>query len=1028
MGNYDNRSGGRGNYAQRGGNTGNYARAKGSSWANKSPIEKVAQMDESGIAKLAQSGQLDEFQKLQQPGFWDGLKQAGTTALDVMSRIEATSAGFADELINEKQGIDVALTRAAKELFTNDRQRETIPDVFGQAVPGYQKFREEHPIASMPVDFGLSIGLDPTTYTGFGAVTKLAKGGLGLTGKVASKTIGKTKSAQKAVEWLENSFDTGARVKRGVKNAGYDASVAKKILESDYEIALERRHFDKVLRGEDVSAGRALTTIKKIRGRGYFDDEVRKHILDGQANSIIAVGKNLSPEENAEIMKNVMEGTIDLLPSGHIKDMAQGVQKLNQKTYEIYADEMIKAGKTPSPAMLNYLHNNPYAIGDYTKYGEKVSTGHSMAFQDFKAGFEKEKKLDTFDKLKGWWEKVGLDKADIPKAAARNLDDMVRQNIDKVKTVKSINSILKIGQDSGIVKKLERNVDTVFQLDKNGDIIVPKGYTLFMPKGNLRFFPIEIKDILGKEFIEQIDDIGGEISPDIATKIMQAVDNSVKTVVDTTTNGIGNTTGPLKQLESVVQNALQARGMSAPEAMVYINKLKGAGGGLTTVINNTTTIDKGKLGVYIEMLLKESNKVGVKLSPEISDKLNKIILGVSSNVDVYSLPVELAQHMQGIPKAMKAENAVNFFDRANNIFKNTAILSPGFHLRNNITAMMQNYNANMDYRRYADAYKYFKDGASVLGKSKKEWDELLSRYGVTSGSFVGQDVKKLLEDDTAFKRALNTVPDFSRKMGKYSEQFHRAALFMDGIKKGMKPIESAVRVKDFHFDYAVGTEFEKTIAKRLFPFYTWSRNNIPLQLNLLMNAPMKFRNLQKLKESIQGDAETQNNPDWWKNQDVWTTKFDAAVNVGLPYADLNVLGSEALTGSTGILGGGLQLMMGENGSGYDFFYDKPIREFKGQTEPLIAGKYLNVDPKFKFALESFLPITKRYGTDLTKELYNVATGENQADAYRLLGKAIGLKIIPNVKDIQEKQKIYKLYGQLKDFIKLQKQQEKRGGM
>jgi hypothetical protein len=929
MGNYDNRSGGRGNYAQRGGNTGNYARAKGSSWANKSPIEKVAQMDESGIAKLAASGKLDEFQKLQQPGFWDGLKQAGTTVLDVMSRIEATSAGFADELINEKQGIDVALTRAAKELFTNDRQRETIPDVFGQAVPGYQKFREEHPIASMPVDFGLSIGLDPTTYTGFGAVTKLAKGGLGLTGKVASKTIGKTKSAQKAVEWLENSFDTGARVKRGVKNAGYDASVAKKILESDYEIALERRHFDKVLRGEDVSAGRALTTIKKIRGRGYFDDEVRKHILDGQANSIIAVGKNLSPEENAEIMKNVMEGTIDLLPSGHIKDMAQGVQKLNQKTYEIYADEMIKAGKTPSPAMLNYLHNNPYAIGDYTKYGEKVSTGHSMAFQDFKAGFEKEKKLDTFDKLKGWWEKVGLDKADIPKVAARNLDDMVRQNIDKVKTVKSINSILKIGQDSGIVKKLERNVDTVFQLDKNGDIIVPKGYTLFMPKGNLKFFSQD------------------SIPPSLFKRLSQEVD-----------------------IEDMDGFFLEASDLQ-------------------------TMIKKG--------------------------------VGVSSDVDVYSLPVELAQHMQGIPKALKAENIVNFFDRANNIFKNTAILSPGFHLRNNITAMMQNYNANMDYRRYADAYKYFKDGASVLGKSKKEWDELLSRYGVTSGSFVGQDVKKLLEDDTAFKRALNTVPDLSRKMGKYSEQFHRAALFMDGIKKGMKPIESAVRVKDFHFDYAVGTEFEKTIAKRLFPFYTWSRNNIPLQLNLLMNAPMKFRNLQKLKESIQGDAETQNNPDWWKNQDVWTTKFDAAVNVGLPYADLNILGSEALTGSTGILGGGLQLMMGENGSGYDFFYDKPIREFKGQTEPLIAGKYLNVDPKFKFALESFLPITKRYGTDLTKELYNVATGENQADAYRLLGKAIGLKIIPNVKDIQEKQKIYKLYGQLKDFIKLQKQQEKRGG-
>jgi len=895
----------------------------GSSWNDKSPIEKVSQLDESGIAKIAASGQLDEFQKLQKPGFWGGLKQAGTTALDAISRIEATSAGFADELINDNQGLDMAFKRAAKELFTSDRERETIPDVIGKKYPEYQQFREKHPIASIGTDFGLSMGLDPTTYTGFGAVTKLIKGGVGITGKAASNTIGKTKGAQKAVEWLENSFDTGARVKRGIKNAGYDASVAKKILDSDYEIQLERRHFDSILRGENISAGKALKTVKKVRARGYFDDEVGNLIRDGQANSIIAVGKNLSAEENELIIKSIMDGTVNDMPSGYLKDMAQGVQKLNQKTYEIYADEMLKVGKTPAPAMINYLHNNPYAIGDYAKYGEKVSTGHSTSFQDFKAGFENEKKLDTFDKLKGWWEKVGIEKADIPKVAAKNLDDMVRQNIDKVKTVKSINSILKIGQESGVVKKLDNNIDTVFQLDEKGNIVVPKGYTLFMPKGNLKFFSQEI------------------IPPSLFKKLSQEVD-------------IDDMDGFFLDAEDL-----------------------------------QTMIKKG--------------------------------VGVSSAVDVYSLPMELAQHMQGIPKAMKAENVVNFFDKANNLFKNTAILSPGFHLRNNITAMNQNYNAGMDVRRYADAIKYFKGAPSVLGKSKKEWDDLLSRYGVTSGSFVGQDVKKLLDDDTAFKRALNTIPDLSRKVGKYSEQFHRAALFMDGIKKGMRPIESAVRVKDFHFDYAVGTEFEKTVAKRLFPFYTWSRNNIPLQINLLMNAPMKFRNLQKLKQAIQGDAETQNNPDWWKNQDVWTTKFDAAVNVGLPYADLNLLGSEALTGSTGIIGG-----IGQLASGYDVFYDKRISEFKGQTEPLFMGKYLNVDPRLKFALESFLPITKRYGTDLSKELYNVATGENPVDNYRLLGKAIGLKIIPNVKDIQEKQKIYKLYGQIKDFVKLQKQQNERG--
>jgi hypothetical protein len=54
-----------------------------------------------------------------------------------------------------------------------------------------------------------------------------------------------------------------------------------------------------------------------------------------------------------------------------------------------------------------------------------------------------------------------------------------------------------------------------------------------------------------------------------------------------------------------------------------------------------------------------------------------------------------------------------------------------------------------------------------------------------------------------------------------------------------------------HFNYGGLSQAERTVGKRVFPFYTWTRNNLPLQVGFLANNPGKFNRLMSLRRNIE---------------------------------------------------------------------------------------------------------------------------------------------------------------------------------
>jgi hypothetical protein len=61
--------------------------------------------------------------------------------------------------------------------------------------------------------------------------------------------------------------------------------------------------------------------------------------------------------------------------------------------------------------------------------------------------------------------------------------------------------------------------------------------------------------------------------------------------------------------------------------------------------------------------------------------------------------------------------------------------------------------------------------------------------------------------------------------------------YIDRRIKGDNPWEAAMSVKKYFFDYDEMTDFERVWLRRLIPFYSWMRFNIPLQFEMLMSKP-----------------------------------------------------------------------------------------------------------------------------------------------------------------------------------------------
>ena len=356
---------------------------------------------------------------------------------------------------------------------------------------------------------------------------------------------------------------------------------------------------------------------------------------------------------------------------------------------------------------------------------------------------------------------------------------------------------------------------------------------------------------------------------------------------------------------------------------------------------------------------------GVKFAPEVAQRLNR--------------SYQTLTNTEEISKFLKV------YDGAQNWWKMWSLgARPAYHSKNTIGNLWNNYLAGVNTPKpYADAaafqVKLAKNNmnGSIAGYKTDELYEAMATRGIFGEGQYSGDIARTVEDvlkggsyNPFTLSTRNPILRGGFKVGQTIEDNARIALFIDSLNKGKNFDQAASQVRKYLFDYGDLSPFERSTLKRLMPFYTWSRKNLPLQLEAIVRHPDKVNKLNLARENIQFETDVpdiEDVPDYIRSaMPIYgaekflgepavpgTAKAITLQNL-IPFSDLTTFtkfldtetaapmterGKLSSTISTA-LGGVSPLLKApvEYMANYDFFRRKNIEEFKGQTADMLGQK------------------------------------------------------------------------------------------
>jgi hypothetical protein len=274
------------------------------------------------------------------------------------------------------------------------------------------------------------------------------------------------------------------------------------------------------------------------------------------------------------------------------------------------------------------------------------------------------------------------------------------------------------------------------------------------------------------------------------------------------------------------------------------------------------------------------------------------------------MPEQLAEMLNAASKFNEPDfwsGLLRGFDKVQNLWKSYSVMSPGFHWRNNLGSFIQNAMDGVDYEVYGFVHRVHRAARKARRKARKEGREA-TREEIIEG--VYQDKKLPREVKDAYADSVNMgigktgqvnmevnsgislfpqggrferlpvlgrlakpssanpfSPEFwpsrvSRDVvGESMESWHREAAFIDTyMKTGGDSSEAFARTMKLHFDYADMSAVERSVMRRLMPFYLWNRRNLSLQLGFIVSQPARVNRYWRVKANIEAMSQEEDQP------------------------------------------------------------------------------------------------------------------------------------------------------------------------
>jgi hypothetical protein len=213
------------------------------------------------------------------------------------------------------------------------------------------------------------------------------------------------------------------------------------------------------------------------------------------------------------------------------------------------------------------------------------------------------------------------------------------------------------------------------------------------------------------------------------------------------------------------------------------------------------------------------------------------------------LSKELANARKIVVEATQDGRFWQSIDSLTSLFKTYATMTPGFHVRNAMSATFMNATEGIPFAVQREGwslmtqYKRQANKAEWLAKQDKE---VRGAFEAMFGSGVGGQFAErgVGSRGSAFSQGTewmfeNRATKASAWMGGVVEASVRLPVALHTLRSGGDVAEAMQRVTRTHFDYSQASKLDQKM-KRLIPFWTFMSRNLPLQLTQMYMKPSAY--------------------------------------------------------------------------------------------------------------------------------------------------------------------------------------------
>lgn len=414
-----------------------------------------------------------------------------------------------------------------------------------------------------------------------------------------------------------------------------------------------------------------------------------------------------------------------------------------------------------------------------------------------------------------------------------------------------------------------------------------------------------------------------------------------------------------------------------------------------------------------------AEQLGIESMRESSEFLRKNGGKLAMNQDLIRLLDVSSKIKQEAPAILR------MYDSVLNMFKRGKTLTPQFQFNNLAGNTFNMYAGGMNiddiFKRYTEAAEIIKKQDDLLLKSAQglSLNKLEKRqlkflenffnagFGDSKIAFDLMDMPESLRPYFLNEKQFKNVKDFivdglpylNNKMNMQMDNMARLAAFIEAsenpkLLKSLNVNNAGEAVRKMLFDPSESTEFERSVMKRIVPFYTFTKKNLMYQISNLGQNGSRYVKFMNAYKSVMNSA-TNNNydnvADFIKENLYlpYPSKGKKGeykmLRVNLPFGTLLSLTSNPLKESVGMIAPGIRAPF-EYANNISTFTGRPIEKYSGEKskdlpflskkQEFLIGQTTGADAPMKAISRLLRGVSEGNGiNDVISSDYNTADDE-----------------------------------------------------